>query len=300
MKEIVDELKKLDLKSNPYDKAKELISKIQKYGLIQTTLHPNKVVIRARPNRDKERHTTKDSVSFKPSKFNTTYQRASTPNNTMFYGCVVPEKIGIGEPDTSRVTAIFEASDLIRNDKDGEEIVTFSKWVVTKDIPLITIVYSKDYAKTSVFATELNELYLQMLKGLSEELRTNSLIVSEFFANEFAKLEIVDHTDYLISAIFTELLIMKGQGGVYYPSVRTEGAGFNVAIHPDYVNGAMSLQAVGECTLYKKGKQILMDNDTFYILKDQKDTFQYQEIVDPTVRTGRETMLKILNGEIKI
>jgi hypothetical protein len=278
MKEIVDELKGLDLKTNPYDKAVDLISKIQKYGLIQTTLHPNKVVIRARPNRNGERHTTKDSVSYKPAPLNTTYQRASTPSNTMFYGCVVPEKIGIGEPDTSRVTAIFEASDLIRNDKDGEEVVTFSKWVVTKDIPLITIVYSKDYLKRSVFATELNELYLEMISGLSEELKQNSLIISEFFANEFAKLKITDHTDYLISAIFTELLIKKGQAGVYYPSVRTEGAGFNVAIHPDYIDNAMQLQVVGECTLYKKGQNILMDNDTYYILKDQKDNFTYKEI----------------------
>jgi len=123
MEEIIDELKRLDLKTNPYRKAKELISQIQKYGLIQTTLHSNKVIIRARPNRNGERHTTKDSVSYKPAHLNTTFQRASTPNNTMFYGCVVPEKIGFGEPDTSRVTAIFEVSDLIRNDADGEEIV---------------------------------------------------------------------------------------------------------------------------------------------------------------------------------
>jgi len=32
MKEIVEELMRLDLKYDPYDKAKELLSEVQKYG----------------------------------------------------------------------------------------------------------------------------------------------------------------------------------------------------------------------------------------------------------------------------
>lgn len=300
MQTVIDKIKALDLKINPYDETKKLIAEIQRYGLLQTTLHPNKIIIRARPNGDGERFTTKNSVSFKPQEYNKTYQRASTPNTTMFYGCVTPEKVGKEEVSEPRVTAVFEASNLVRNDLDGEEVITFSKWKVIKDIPLITIIYHQDFSKTSIFATELNELYLDMLKNMPEEVRKNSLLVSDFFAKEFAKPLIAEHTDYILSAIFTENLTNKGQGGVYYPSVRTEGQSFNVAIHPNFVNSSMVLEAVGECTLYKKGKTILMDNDSSYILKDQNDRFDYESLTDPNLHTGRDTMLKILNGEIKL
>jgi hypothetical protein len=294
---ILDKLKALDLAGNPYPEAKALVADIQKYGLLQTTLHPNKIVIRARPNKNGERFLTKDKVSFKPQEQNKTYQRASTPHTTMFYGCVVPELVKEGEPKTANVTAVCEASELVRNDLDGEETVTFGRWEVIKDIPLISIVYSQQLAKTSHAVKELNKFFLQELQGIKPEFRSNSLAITEFFANEFAKEKIRDHTDYLLSAVFSERMVQRGHAGVYYPSVRTEGAGVNVAIHPDHLS-SMELRAVVECVVYKKGDLILVDNETSYILKSQTDTFGYKIIEDPEVRSGPEIMRKALNGEI--
>lgn len=39
MQAVIDKIKALDLKVNPYDEAKKLIAEIQRYGLLQTTLH---------------------------------------------------------------------------------------------------------------------------------------------------------------------------------------------------------------------------------------------------------------------
>lgn len=79
-----------------------------KFGVVVMTLHEGKSIIRARPNEPNETFKTVSELSYKPAKFNTTFQRASTPNTTMFYGCVVPENIAEGELDNARVTSILK------------------------------------------------------------------------------------------------------------------------------------------------------------------------------------------------
>lgn len=49
------------------------------------TLHPSKTIIRARPNENSQVFTTRAELSYKPQKFNSTYQQASTTSQTMFY-----------------------------------------------------------------------------------------------------------------------------------------------------------------------------------------------------------------------
>lgn len=47
--------------------------------------------------------------SFKPQQFNNIYQRASTPNRTMFYGSIIPEELDKGDLDNERVVVTTEA-----------------------------------------------------------------------------------------------------------------------------------------------------------------------------------------------
>ena len=218
----------------------------------------------------------------------------------MFYGCVVPENIAEGELDNARVTAIFEASKLYRQEiESGEEKITFSRWVVTKDIPLIAIVYHKDFINSSSHTNELHTAYQTFLKNNPNDI-VNSNSVTEYLASEFAKKETPHDYDYLISAMFTEVALGQGFAGVYYPSVRAEGKGFNVAIHPDFVNNNMKAIVSGECSLYKKSKHIVLDNDTITEIEDGKTEFVMQPITDPQFHSGRDICNKILNGEIKV
>ena len=92
--EIIEKLETIDLKSYPKDEIIALISKCGKVGAIITTLHHGKRIIRARINDDNKHFKSVSELSYKPQKFNTTYQRASTPQKTMFYGSIVPEILG--------------------------------------------------------------------------------------------------------------------------------------------------------------------------------------------------------------
>ena len=299
--ETIDKLRALKLSEYPVREIKKLLSDFGRVGVIVMTLHKGKTIMRARPNEPNETFKTISELSFKPSEFNKTYQRASTPLTTMFYGCVVPENIEKGELDNARVTAVFEASKLYRKGiENGEEKITFSRWTVINDIPLIAIVYNQDFVKLSSHTNELYMAYQSFLQqnNPSDVLKSNA--ITEFLASEFAKSETPNDFDYLISALYSELVVQKGFAGVYYPSVRAEGKGFNVAIHPDYVESCMIPIVAGECSLYKKDKHIVLDNDTITEIDSSQTEIRFEPITDPTRHSGREICYKVLNNEVEI
>lgn len=296
----IDRLKALNLSTNPIEDIREIMHDFGRVGVIVMTLHEGKTIIRARPNETNQTFSLISDISYKPAKFNTTYQRASTPHTTMFYGCVVPENIAKDEFDNARVTAVLEASKLYREGiEDGEEKITFSRWTVTKDIPLIAIVYHKDFINNSSHTSELYSAYQSFLQSSPADL-INSNIITEFLASEFAKSETQNEFDYLISALYTELVVQQGYAGVYYPSVRAGGKGFNVAIHPYFVDNCMIPIVAGECTIYKRGEHIVMDNDTITEIELGQTEFTVKPITDPQSHSGREICYKVLNGEIKL
>jgi hypothetical protein len=276
----ISKLKNLDLSKYPVEEINSIMKEFGKFGVVVTTLHTGKTIIRARPNEPSRAFKSVSELSYKPAKFNTAFQRASTPNTTMFYGCVIPENLAEGELDNARVTAIFEASKLYRQEiENGEEKITFSRWTVTKDIPLIAIVYHKDFINKSSHTNELYIAYQEFINNKLDDI-ANSNAVTEYLASEFAKKETPNDYDYLISALFTEVVLSKGFAGVYYPSVRAEGKGFNVAIHPDFVNSNMKAIVSGECSLSKNGKHIVLVNETIAEISEGSTDFIMKPIKD--------------------
>lgn len=293
----INKLRGLNLSKYPIAEINQLFKEFGKYALVRMTLHAGKTIIRARPNESKMFNKVSE-LSYKPEKFNTTYQRASTPNNTMFYGCVYPDDSKKEEGHSlARQTAIYEVSELYRKDiKSGEEKFTFSNWEVVKDIPLIAIVYHQDFIDISSHTNEMYTAYHSFLLHNSPQDIENSMVVTEYLASEFAKEKTPNDYDYLISALFTEMFTKQGLGGVYYPSVRTKGKGFNVAIHPNFINNMLPIVA-GECSHYRKGDSIL-DNDTLCLIKEGQMEFLLEPIIDTRYHKGRETCYKMLSGEI--
>ncbi len=294
----VNSLKELTLSSYPVKDIKSVFEKFGVIGIIKIPLNEGKSIIRARPN-ENEPFNKISELSYKPAKYNTRYQRASTPNTTMFYGCVAPDNIVNDEPYNEKVTAIYEASKLLRQGIiEGEEKITFSRWIVKKDFSLVAIVYHKDFIDKYSHTRELSTAHQNFLK-LHPNVREKSMLVTEFIASEFAKNEIQSDFDYLISALFTEKVLSLGFAGVYYPSVRTEGQGINVAIAPHFVENNMEPVFAGECTLYKKGNCSVLDNDKICELNAERKDFTFGPI-EPWCHKGREECYKILNKESTI
>ncbi|MBN8856152.1 MAG: hypothetical protein BGO55_08280 [Sphingobacteriales bacterium 50-39] len=292
-RDAIAQLKALDLTTYPKNEIHTLIRQFGKFGAVAMDLHPGKVLIRARPNEAGKTFSLRSDLSYKPPKYNTTYQRASTPDQTMFYAGTIPENIRIDELDNARLIATLEASHLLRdNIPDGEQLITFSKWVVVKDIRLFAVCYHRDFTENSSHTHELYNAYHAWTKTLSDELREKSIEVTEFMANEFAKMPIRGDFDYMISAIFTEIMARGKTDGVYFPSVRAGAQGYNVAIVPEVADSCLKLVAAGECTIYKKGAETFVDNETVCLIKDDTSPFKLVP-VDPAFHEGRD---KILNA----
>jgi hypothetical protein len=291
---VIKELQALDLSTYPYDKAKTTIHKFGVFGVISMTLHKGKVLIRARPNSERQTFSTRSELSYTPPKFNTRYQRASTPFQTMFYAGTIPIDIPANELNNARFIAALEASHLLRTvGHEGEQRITFSKWVVTDDIPLVAVCYHKDFMNKSSHTKELYDAFQQSMMTMDEQMRNKSVLITDYLASEFAKTDVDPDYKYMISAIFSEIVVSKKMAGVYFPSVRADAQGYNVAISPTYADRALRLVAAGECTIYKKGDHTIVDNETSCIIEDETKSFTFLP-VDPQYHVGKENILKRL------
>jgi hypothetical protein len=227
------------------------------------------------------------------------YQRASTPYNTMFYGSTISENIGPSELDIARVIGLFEAIPMMKDVTScGEQIITYSRWRVVKDFPLISIVHHEDFQRNNSYAREQRENFGKFLAQHSECVREKARLVTDFLASEYAKGFTSHDYDYLISAIYAEMTVFNGHAaGVFYPSVRTGGEGFNIAIHPTYLDEEYLIpEFVGECTIYKREKRTIIDNETAAIILAGQKEFVLKP-VEPEFHIGRENILRNLYPE---
>ena len=254
--EIINKLKQLDLKTYPYFEIKELIRDMGMMCFMVMTLHTGKLITRARLGHN---FTKASDLSYKPQVLNNTCQRASTPNSTMFYGCIVRGDFDLKD---TRYIAACESSQIIRNRNDESETleyITFGQWEVIKDINLIAVIHKDCFKEANnSLLKELNDAYETFIK-LHPTLDSDIDAATDFLAKEFSKKN-VDNKDYnyLISSVFTEVVISDHDyDGVMYPSVQAEGNyGFNVAIKPKSVDEKMKLNKILESKIIKKGKSI--------------------------------------------
>lgn len=260
---LLDGLVKLDLAAYPVDSINQLISQLTSFPARITEFHTGHVVYRVRPNGEGESFTKISDLSYKPQQFNKTYQRASSPEQTMFYGSMVPNDNTQSEIDIGRVIAIAEGSKLFRNKdiKEGQEIVTFGMWRLQDTVSLVSILHPDLEKNITPFAIERATAFMEWLNQFADK-RDQGKAILKFYAEQFAKMVEWDEPDfkYLHSALLTKFLIGKGYDGVLYPSGRVEGKGLNVAIAPDFVDSHMRLEGVMECIIAKKGTHIVCDN----------------------------------------
>jgi len=276
--EIIKGLKKLELSTYPVEEVNLLINKIGLSAHIVVTFHRGKSILRARPNYNYKRFLYKSQLSYRPQVYNSTYQRASTPNKSMFYGCIIPDKLEQGELDNPRVVASIESVPWIRDKtKSGYQKISYSRWIVRKDINLIAVVFKDSYYKESSFTRELVNAYKEFIKFHDEKLIERSLKIQDFLAHEFSKEDIENDYDYLISAIFSEYCVNHGFDGIIYPSVRVGGQGFNVAISPRSCNN-LRLYAAGESSIYKRKDHMIIGNDTIMKYRGNKEKIKYKKI----------------------
>jgi hypothetical protein len=256
------------------------------YGLHpcdQAKNSPFPEVIRIRPNLSvSEVFSKREELSYKPQCYNNSYQRASTPEQTMFYGSLID---GNTSDIPVRLTPTLEGVPWLRDKiSQGMQKVTYSRWVVRKDLHLIPVIFNPEYAGNSRVSKYLEQAISSIYKN-NPEFAEDILEFHQFIASEFS----IPHTDsddhnYLVTAIFTQMFIEKGKGrydGVLYPSCRVDGNGTNIAILPD-ASERLDLMVVGECMIYKKGPECIIKNLTISDSdgKTPLTNFQFKKMED--------------------
>lgn len=302
VKKTISFLKKQNLE-NLKDEA--IVDEFHRLGFIPyltTTLNQGKFIYRARPSESSIFSKATD-LSYVPKECNKAYGRASTPKNTMFYGSInIDNNKGL-KTLSEEIVILTESSKLFREStlhNDGIERITIGKWEVINQIPLISIVYHRAYARKNSILKEQQKIYYRFIRQFPI-IKEQIIEVTDFIAGEFAK-KIDNNYEYKISALFTEHVgkVAKNSGhevaGILYPSKQTEGDGLCVAIHPDWVNSCLKLVEVLEVKLYKKDKKIVVNNIREAIVEKSSDSFKLKKIIDPRYCRSDEQINIMLNS----
>ena len=294
----IEHLRGIDRSAYPVREVIKAIETFRKFGCIQMMLHKGKRITRMRSNNGLPTFTKREELSYIPPNFNKEYGRASTPGNTMFYGATIPDNIEPIRENNPVLVAALEASSILRNNiPNGQETLSYGVWEVTEDIHLLAICYHDDFINGYAHTKELNVAYLEALEQESKDIIDRSLAVTNFLAQEFAKKNINKKDyEYLISAIFTEMSVVKGIGGVYYPSVKADGQGYNVAISPYHADLSIKLIGAAECTLYRVNGNTMIDNELYTIVLDERQPFTMKP-VGAASHLGKDKVMRILHNQ---
>jgi hypothetical protein len=253
--QIVQLLKKQDLALYPLEDVLSLFRTIGSFPIIVTTLHPGRIIVRGQNYDSTADYTIPSRHSYKPEKLNTTYQRASTPLQTMFYGSITDEDIEKTAIDDNiplaRHIIMTEIGKTVKEDADKETVV-FSSWVVLEDINLVSVIQSDAYKTPSKSIRNLQRDFKTKFGNLPE------MDFINFVASEFSKEDASSEEDYkyLISAWFSKVCCDLGYDGVAYPSVRAGGSGLNVAIKPEAVDKKMKLIRADEVDIVREDMSV--------------------------------------------
>lgn len=280
MEKIISEFKNLDLSTYPEKEIKDLFNKVGNIASVVVTFHKGKSIMRARPNYNGERFSKTSDFSYKPQKYNKTYQRASTPFQTMFYAASIPDQVEKGELDNARIIGVSETIPLLRDKQaSGYQKISFGRWYVLEDLNLMAIVHETNFLEESSYTRDLVEGYKGFIANVPKEIAERSIKFQDYLATEFSKKEINGDYDYMISAIFAENMVKNGLDGIIYPSVRVDGKGFNIAISPE-ASKKLGLYVAGECSIYKLKDHVVIGNDAIIELDGKQNEFELKDIED--------------------
>jgi len=277
--ETLKNLKSINLNTASIEKIDKLLNQIGPLPIMRTVYTKGKIFDRAIRNKEGEPDFTDVSrLSYAPAKYNKNYLRASTPNNTMFYGSVLKDDYTIDDHSYTRITACCETSDLLRDNSipNGERIMTIGTWEVQEAINLATI-FDPTLDYDIAYLNEIKNDYLISIEQ-NPSLKEKGFAYLKFLASEFSKdVRAGNNHEYYITALFSVLISNTGLDGVLYPSVRAAGIGLCVALHPR-VADKLKLISVRKCHLKKENGKVSITYLKACDVEDQSATFQLLEI----------------------
>lgn len=288
LNKLVEYEKKLD--RIPYSTILSIVSKIDLKDLIGTKIIRNSIIYRARPSVSKEFNNIKE-ISYRKNPND--HGRAHHPGFPIFYG-----SFKSSHQDEPIITCSSESIEILKNKitNEGDAELTIGQWLVKDDMPVISIIYNKEFLLKNRNFLGLYELFISHNKN-----RKKSIEIMEFVSDQFAK-SVEDGQDYnyKISAAFSEYFLKKNTyedkvGALIYPSVGLEGEGYNIAIMPYYLKKYLKPIKVATVHLYIKNNHVVSDWLKYSDVELSTGNFHLMKSKDKNSNKGREECLKSLN-----
>jgi len=121
-----------------------------------------------------------------------------------------------------------------------------------------------------------NELdkYLKTDRELAIKTRITNSYLGQIFSNTNIRFDY----DYIISAMYTEMMIQSGFDGILYPSVKSQGRGYNICLSQKCVDQKLKLKVAGEGRILKAGylSRIVAEKQAKII--DDSCPFEYEQV----------------------
>lgn len=248
-REIIKKLESIDLNDVNIEYIRALLFQLKSVQSIKSELSPENIIIRCRRGRN---YTSRKDMSYKPLCLCQSYQRATLPNQTAFYGVLSDD---VDHWENARAIGISECSAL-SDVESGREYMSVSLWKIKEPITTYCIVSSNSYLDVDVSG---NRLLGDLRNFYTNKFPDNedASSASDFIVREFSKLVPEGHDcEYKISATWADMILNTvGFEAIAYPSVQLGGqAGLNFALRPEVADSKLILDKIISFCLYKSKK----------------------------------------------
>ena len=222
--------------------------------IIRFTLYEGSSLIRQRINKTGKEFEHLSELSYPPVAV-TPMERANLPGHPMFYACKFPSEISSDAP-IPRMIALEETSSFMKDKSlNGIERATVSRWEIVKQLELIALPFIGTYPMACPDLKKIQtEWDMAIGKGVVPK---NALELVYYMAEEISKDFDTSDKYYKIANFVYYLMTIcsktKESDGILYPSVPSQGAGFNVAIKPEVVDRKIVFSNASICHLLKRG-----------------------------------------------
>ena len=266
-KEIIQRLRSIDLNDDSKtEDIRRLLSQLR-FPIVLSNAVAGAVVTRARRGLG---YRDKKDMSYKPSNLCKSYQRATLPNQTVFYGILSDDERHL---ENARVIGISECSVLADGgiNSIGREHIAVSQWVIKENITVACIISANSFKDV-----HNNRLLENLRQDFINKHCDNdeALFVSDFIVEEFSKRVTNGHdNEYKISATFANMLLHEfGFEAIAYPSVKLGGqAGLNIAIRPDVADSKLTLIKIADQCYYKNAEHGTIRIESIYDVINQTE-----------------------------
>ena len=230
-------------------------------------------------------------ISVNPDPTQVGVGRAHLAGQPVFYGVSM---VGANGTVLPRVVSYSETSTLTsdRSDSESEEYVITGRWRAVEPFKVVWFVHHADFKQPDIHIAQLREGYKNVAGHL--ENYDNCVYINEALAAEFAKeVPMGEGYAYGFTSVIGKYLLEEYRcDAIGFPSVKAEGNGMNLAIHPRVLaSGKMKLEVVIVEKAYKFGRQFI--NSPYMVCnKFRPDgSFIYEEVEGHTKEELKQVLI---------